>query len=73
MTTKRNISYAANNYDPEDRGSADAYYGRAFKPHKMIAGKKVTLTDPEEIEQYRKGYQGEQYKKDWNGNGKIYQ
>lgn len=58
---------------PYDRGDADAYYGRPFNPHKMVDngrgnGGKVPekLTDPEEIAQYKAGYQsGDSGTKDW--------
>lgn len=39
-----------------DRGGADAWYHRPRKPHKIIDGKKVALTDPEEIKAYHAGY-----------------
>jgi hypothetical protein len=47
--------------DPHDRGDADAYYGRKQEPHKYVNKpdgnrERVPLTDPEEIEQYTKGY-----------------
>jgi hypothetical protein len=46
---------------PYDRGSADAWYRRAFRPHKYPQGtyqcERVELTDPEEIEAYRAGYE----------------
>ena len=58
---------------PYDRGDADAYYGRRFNPHKMVDngrgnGGKVAepLTDPEEIAQYKAGYEsGDSGTKDW--------
>jgi hypothetical protein len=44
-----------------DRGSADAYYRRAFEPHWYPAGtyvgEKVENLTSEEIEEYRKGFQ----------------
>jgi hypothetical protein len=43
-----------------DRGSADAYYRRAFEPHWYPAGtyvgEKVENLTSEEIEEYRKGF-----------------
>jgi hypothetical protein len=58
---------------PYDRGDADAYYGRRFNPHKMVDngrgnGGRVPepLTDPEEIAQYKAGYEsGDSGTKDW--------
>ena len=44
-----------------DRGSADAYYHRAFEPHwypgGTYNGEKITNLTSEEIEEYRKGFQ----------------
>ena len=52
-----------------DRGSADAYYGRGFEPHKYHGathhGPRVSLTDPAEIEAYRVGYETQDERKDW--------
>lgn len=63
---------------PYDRGGADAYYGRKFNPHKMIAnpaadapkGSRVPapLTDPKEIEAYRAGWNDEDGRKDYGEN-----
>jgi len=53
---------------PEDRGSADAYYRRGFNPHKMVDGKRVVLTDPNEIAAYRRGFAEEDDRKDWGGD-----
>jgi|688.fasta_scaffold898405_2 hypothetical protein len=54
---------------PYDRGSADSYYGRRRNPHKWPEGtghgEKVTLTDPDEIEHYMKGYSENNDFKDW--------
>lgn len=51
---------------PYDRGAADAYYGRAARPHKIVPYtgtdgvkgqmQKVSLTDPAEIAAYEAGY-----------------
>lgn len=57
--------------DAHDRGDADAYYGRKHDPHKYVDKpdgnrERVALTDPEEIEQYTKGYHsGNSGKKDY--------
>lgn len=60
---------------PYDRGSADAYYGRPARPHKMapytgadaVQGQmhKVPLTDPQEIAAYNAGYAEEEDRKDY--------
>lgn len=58
---------------PYDRGSADAYYGRPRRPHKMapvsggVQGQmaKVDLTDPAEVAAYNAGYSEEDDRKDW--------
>ena len=56
---------------PEDRGSADRYYGRAFDPHyyvggsyssERIAGERLTAEDRR---QYKKGYEEQTEEKDW--------
>lgn len=56
---------------PEDRGSADAYYGRPPEPHWYPAGsyhgcriERGGMTD-EEIALYYKGYNEEEDRKDW--------
>ena len=54
---------------PEDRGSADAYYGRGPEPHKYPNGTgnppRIELTDPTEIVAYLAAYEGETDRKDW--------
>lgn len=54
---------------PYDRGSADAYYGRAFNPHWYPEGmgKMTSVEDmtPEQIEDYRLGFTEETDQKDW--------
>lgn len=60
---------------PYDRGSADAYYGRPARPHKIVPYtgsdgvegqmQKVTLTDPAEIAAYNAGYAEEDDRKDY--------
>jgi hypothetical protein len=54
---------------PEDRGSADAYYGRLPQPHKYPNGTgnspRIELTDPVEIAAYLAAYEGETDRKDW--------
>ena len=57
---------------PYDRGAADAYYRRPFKPHYFegasYSTKRVEALSPEEREAYRKGW-ADQYAsgdfKDW--------
>lgn len=47
---------------PYDRGGADSYYRRLFKPHYFVGGTNTSdiVTEeemtPEEIEAYRQGY-----------------
>jgi len=58
---------------PYDRGSADAYYGRSRRPHKLapkaggVQGEMelVPLTDPAEIAAYNAGYSETDDRKDW--------
>ena len=56
---------------PQDRGSADAYYGRGFQPHyylgdsmqsEKIERDQMTV---DEIAAYRYGYDNEDDRKDW--------
>lgn len=81
IDTVRSMSTAKENaeqYDktsggPYDRGSADAYYGRPPRPHKMapvVGGvqgqmERVPLTDPKEIAAYNAGYSEEDDRKDY--------
>jgi len=55
---------------PNDRGSADAYYGREKNPHKYEGGTghgpKIPLTDSAEILAYQQGYEAQDERKDWN-------
>tara|TARA_E500000318_G_scaffold11055_2_gene9691 strand:+ start:1983 stop:2225 length:243 start_codon:yes stop_codon:yes gene_type:complete len=56
---------------PQDRGSADAYYGRPYDPHyylgASITSDKVYMHEmtEEEIEAYKYGYENEDDRKDW--------
>lgn len=50
---------------PADRGSADSYYWRPFDPHKGQGSSREELTDPADIEAYRKAYDNEKDGKDW--------
>lgn len=50
---------------PADRGSADYYYWRAKRPHKMVGRDEVTDLTQEEIEQYNAAYDSETDRKDW--------
>lgn len=53
---------------PSDRGSADAYYGRPYSPHKFGENfTAVNLTSAREIADYRMAYFGEYDRKDWGG------
>lgn len=57
---------------PYDRGSADAYYGRAFNPHWYPQGNgertKAEDMTPEQVEDYRLGYTEEDDRKDWGND-----
>ena len=55
---------------PYDRGSADSYYDRRPNPHKLVPNAhgghdREKLTDPDEIEAYKKGYRENIGKKDY--------
>jgi len=56
---------------PEDRGSADRYYGRDFDPHYWPDGTghgtRVEMCDmtPSEIVDYTRGYNEEEDRKVW--------
>ena len=56
---------------PEDRGSADRYYGRPCKPHYYpngtYNGYPITEEDmtPEQVEDYCTAYDEETDRKDW--------
>lgn len=65
----RNSTIDTSHGSPYDRGSADSYYGRKRNPHKWPEGtgngKKVILTDTEEIAIYLLGYNENQDFKEW--------
>ena len=56
---------------PQDRGSADAYYGRSYDPHwypnGTYKGDRIELANmtPAEIVEYTYGYNNEDDRKDW--------
>ena len=56
---------------PQDRGSADRYYGRPYNPHWYPSGthkgKRVNRDEmsSEEIAEYDYGWENEQDRKDW--------
>ena len=54
---------------PEDRGSADAYYGRGRHPHKLdeTGWEKISISDPEECHEYHAGFENEYERKEWEG------
>ena len=47
------------NKTPCDRGGADRYYGQPFNPHYVVDGVTVTDLTPEQIAEYRKGWNEE--------------
>lgn len=57
---------------PQDRGSADRYYGRRFDPHWWPNGTgkgiRVEMEDmtPEQIDEYEYGFDNEEDQKDWD-------
>jgi hypothetical protein len=53
------------NRTPEETGSLDSYYGRRRQPHKVEDGKRVELTDREEIQQYLDAYENQTDRKDY--------
>lgn len=60
---------------PYDRGAADSYYRRPFRPHYFVAGSytspKVTDLTAAEIEEYRLGFAANEANgdfKDYGGN-----
>ena len=42
---------------PEDRGRADAYYGRQPRPHRIVEGRSVYDLTNLERQQYMRGFQ----------------
>jgi hypothetical protein len=56
---------------PEDRGAADAYYGRPFAPHYFVGGSYTSerisqsYMTPEEIAEYKTGYDEQDNFKDY--------
>lgn len=50
---------------PYDRGTADAYYQRAPRPHKKIQGIRITQLSKDEHDEYMIGYDAETGRKDW--------
>lgn len=53
------------NKTPYDRGGADRYYGQPFNPHYVVDSAAVTDLTPEQIAEYRKGWNDESGSKDW--------
>jgi hypothetical protein len=43
----------------------DRYYGRNFRPHKMVGWVRVTVLDEDEIAEYRLGFDEETDRKEW--------
>jgi hypothetical protein len=56
---------------PQDRGSADAYYGRGYCPHYWPSGTGVGMQvfehemTEQQIAEYKYGYANEDNRKDW--------
>ena len=56
------------NGSPFDRGYADYYYGRRFRPHKRVEGDDITDLTKTEKAEYKRGYDEAFYygdEKDW--------
>ncbi len=54
---------------PQDRGSADRYYGRQYNPHYILdSGETVNIDKmtEEQIAEYRQGYEEETDRKEWS-------
>jgi len=49
------------NGSPYDRGSADAYYGREYRPHyfvgKTYQSQEITALWPDQLMEYRRGWE----------------
>jgi hypothetical protein len=63
-------SYIPQHCSPQDRGSSDAYYQRPYDPHYITDnGKGIWIEEadmtPEQIEEYKYGYENETERKDW--------
>ena len=69
ITRKNNLTGHGATYD---RGSADRYYGRPFKPHYYIGATSITpLVEekdmtPEELAAYKKGWEEQDERKQWD-------
>ena len=55
---------------PQDRGAADAYYGRPMKPHMYLGGDQTQRIEeakmtPQEIAEYKYGYNNQDDFKEW--------
>ena len=63
--------YDRDHGSPYDRGRADRYYGRSFKPHFYTGGTymstRICLEDMTDIQvqEYRQGYEDQTDEKDW--------
>jgi len=66
-----NLTNLRRHGSPEDRGSADKYYGRRFNPHYYVGdsynSSRIERKDmtPKELVLYRRGWEEETDKKDW--------
>jgi hypothetical protein len=69
--TEQDVGYDQRHGGPYDRGSADAYYWRAWEPHYYLGATyqsgRVELKDmtAEEIAAYTAGYRNTHERKDW--------
>jgi len=74
MSNETEIKYDTRHGGPYDRGGADSYYGRGYRPHYYTGGTLQSECIPKElmteleIEAYRAGYddnEKEGHFKDW--------
>lgn len=58
--------YDTSHGSPYDRGSADAYYGRRFNPHRYVGTERVAIEKgTEDWQAYHAGYVEEDGQKDY--------
>jgi hypothetical protein len=55
-TKNKMVEGDSRNRNAAEAGSADAHYHRGCIPNKSVDGKRIALTDPKEIAEYKKSY-----------------
>lgn len=69
--TETDVGFDQRHGGPYDRGSADAYYGRPFRPHYFVgatySSEEIIITDEfsKEFEAYCAGFDETVDRKDW--------